>query len=414
MKILAPITESKDVASRQFVLDNAGGSPIASNVSFTPPENFPTSPNNPGNTVQKAIENLFTSANSGKQDVADSIGYTGTYSGTFQTLAGNIDTTKAKLQSFLPQAEQTLTGSEKVNELADKLGSVRVFKQQLNLKKVSGATTSIQLTSPYPSADKVMVTPCVRVDDAATTELVAAFNNGDGNDFITNDYITFDGVAKLKNNYSYAGSSLGGGITEYTVNASQFEEFKELSYSGGNLQLVARPKPQVLIASGNIPLDSVDDIFKVTRTVGGDNYSSQYWVVSFDSGTRWYGNVSSTVGGWEQVDITDVNDFDTKATWRADIQLDAISELRALAGNNPNTVKFAYLLRDNSYTQKNTVDKLELQVVVGGTFVPYGNAGGSYVTSAPFSYNQTTGVVTVNHPVTDAYIINYLDKATVT
>lgn len=399
-----------DAATKRFVLDNAGGSPIASNVSYTPITGFPTDPNNPADTVQKAINNLFTLANSGKSAIAGAIGSPAASTDTFGTLAGYVTTAKTAIDAFVDKAEGTTDGTETLAQLTNKLNDVRIFEQRLNLKKAAGSTTTIQLASPFPSVDKVVCTPCVRVNDTATTSVYAAFNNGDRNDFNENEYIAFDGNARLKNNYSYS-PSVTGSISEYTINASQFEDFKELSLSGTTLNLVARPKPQVLVANNNIPLDNVIDISTVTRTLGAGSVGTQYWVASFDSGTRWFGNFTNAVGGWVQVDITNVNDFANKATSATTIALDVITELRERAENNPLTVKFAYLLQDASYTQKNLIDKLEMGLVMSGNFVPYGNAGGSYVTSAPFTYDAGLGRITVNHPVTDAYLINYIDKA---
>ena len=401
--------ETTAAANVQFVLDNAGGAPTATNVSFTPDaDTFPEGTDN----VDVALKHLFTSANSGKQDVADSIGYdvtTTPYSGTFATLAEHIDAAKADLTAFLPKAEKMLNGTEKLDDLTELAKNVRVFKSTVKLRKAAGSTTEIQLKPDFPTMEKLVCTPFVRVNDEAQTDLIADFNNGEKSSFEDNDYIEFVGsTAKLKNNYEYNYTSLGSGISEVTIDASQFEEFKEITI-GSNVTLVARPKPQVLIAKNNIPLDTVVDIFKITRTTAPSNFSFQWWVVSFDSGTRWWGNfTSSDINGWQEIDITDPADFIDRATWRSDIGIDVVHALRYAAGNNPNTIKFAYLLQDASYTQKNIIDKLELFVVMNGTFVPYSHSNPNATTNT-FNYNASTGTVTVNHSFDDAYLINYID-----
>ena len=399
--------ETTAAANVQFVLDNAGGAPTATNVSFTPDaDTFPEGTDN----VDVALKHLFTSANSGKDNVADSIGYdvsTSSYSGTFATLAEHIDTTKDALEDFLPKAERTLTGDEKLHELGADLNNVRIFKQRVDLIKKAGSTTQVQLKQPYPPLDKLVVCPFVRVNDTAQTEVVASFDNGEQNDFFTNEYILFDGVAKLKNNYTYTATDVGSGILEWTINASQFEEFKELSISSTTLSLVARTKPQVLEANDDIEFENVIDISRIARYIGPTNSGFQYWAVSFDSGTRWFGNKTNVVGGWQQVNISDVNDFISKGTSVTAHGNDVVNEIRTLNDNNPNTVRFAYLLRDTSYTQKNTVDKLEIDLIFSGVFKPYSFAG---VPSNTFDYDANTGVVTVNHDQDDAYIINYIDK----
>jgi hypothetical protein len=401
--------ETTAAANVQFVLDNAGGAPTATNVSFTPDEDtFPEGTDN----VDVALKHLFTSANSGKQDVADSIGYdvtTTPYSGTFATLAGHIDVAKADLVDFLPKAEKTLDGNEKLDDLTELAKNVRVFKSTVKLRKAAGSTTEIQLKkeSPlqdYPTLEKLVCTPFVRVNDPATTDIVAPFNNGDEKDFLTNDYVVFDGgFAKVKNNYTYTYTPAlsSGAISEATIDASQFEEFKEINI-GSTLTLVARPIPQILIAKDNIPLDTVLDITRIQMY----KTTAVWFAVSFDGGLIWYGNQSGALGGWQTIDISDYADFSFKGT-STTLIIDVIDELRTLTGNT-NTIKFAYLIFDFSYTNKSALDKLEMDVVIDGVFVPYSHTNPNATTNT-YNYNASTGKITINHSANDAYLINYID-----
>ena len=404
--------ETTAAANVAFVLANAGGAPTATNVSFTPDANtFPADTDN----VDEALKHLFTSANSGKQDVADSIGYdvtTTPYSGTFATLAGHIDAAKADLTAFLPKAEKTLTGTEKLDDLTELAKNVRVFKTTVKLRKAAGSTTEIQLkkespSQPYPTLEKLVCTPFVRVNDQATTDIVAPFDNGDETDFLTNDYVVFDGgFAKVKNNftYSYTPALSSGTISEATIDASQFNEFKEITI-GSNVTLVALPKPQIIIAEDNIPLDTILDITRIQM------YKSNFvrFAISFDNGTRWFGNINSTLGEWQQIDMTDPFDFLEKGV-DIPVYIDVINELRYLdSQQNPNTVKFAYCLNDFDYTlNKPLLDKLEMYVVIDGVFVPYSHTSPNATTNT-YNYNASTGKITVNHSESDAYLINYID-----
>lgn len=64
---------------------------------------FPTSPNGTPNDVQKAIENLFTYANSGKTQIANAIGGSAQASDSFSTLAGYISTLANKTYGVTKQ-----------------------------------------------------------------------------------------------------------------------------------------------------------------------------------------------------------------------------------------------------------------------------------------------------------------------
>jgi hypothetical protein len=389
----------------------------ADNTDFTPEED--TFPNGTTN-VDQALKHLFTYANSGKNDIADSIGYAVPYSDTFASLASNIDEAKADLITFLPKAEQTLVGNEKLHDLANKLENVRVFKQKVGLRKLSGKVDIIDITpinGAYPDLDKLLLVPLIRVDDGGTSRLIADFNNGDADDFspYPNPYVVFDGTAKLKNSYTYdLNPTPTTNVTEAVIDISEFDDYKDLTFGfiiGGKntqLALTALPKPQVIVASGDIPIDDVIDINQFILSQSGTAVA--VYAVSFDSGNRWFVDTSSGLNvSCEQIDITNTTIFNQKGNWRP-LDLVAIQNIRYFDnGQNPNTIRFAYLLSDFSYTSKSIINSMSLDVILSGTFVPTTE---SRTTNAVYtSYDKVTGQVSVTYNQTDAYIINYLDKA---
>lgn len=405
-----------DAATKLFVLQNAGGSPLASTVSYTPITGFPTAPNNPADTVQKAVDNLFTLANSGKSAIAGAIGSPAASTNSFTTLAGYVTTAKTVIDAFVDKAEGTTDGTETLAQLTTKLDDVRIFQQKLNLKKAAGSTTTIQLASPYPSADKLCVTPCIRVDDAAQTNVTHTFNNGEEGDFVipTNSsgqsLIEFSSsVARLRNSYSSFEIPVSANVSEYIINASKFEEYKELTLSGNTLNYIARPTTQVLVASASKQI--ANSLLDITQTQPSFTGSGPFvYAMSFDDGVTWYGNKNNVVGGWQQIfNINDATEFQNKATFRTK-SIDVLSEIRSATGNSYQ-IKFAYLIGDTSYTNKTLLDKMEMDLVFSGSFVPYGIAGYEDNANPSFEYNASNGVITVNHPETDAYLINYIDKA---
>lgn len=416
----APSANS-DAATKQYVDENAGGSPLASNVSFTPdPDTFPTGTDN----VDEALKALFTSANSGKLDVADSIGYDNTYSGTFATLAGHIDTTKTALTTFLPNAEQTLVGDEKLHELGAKLSEVRVFKQSAKLNKGQGTTTEIDLKSyngSFPTKQNICVMPMVRISDSATTQLFADFNNGNPASFQPNPYIEFtNGVARMKTDYSEDFSPPdANNIREVTLDLSDFYTFQVLSLSSANIQYRAFPNPQVLIPTDPINITNVIDIVFFSGTIGANTYPFSanlfFPVVAVQCGENApYYALDIITQEWQVVDINDIADFSEKGNGLASFNMTNIDVLRNLPGNNKNQIRFAYLfsIATNGVSIFSTqTDNINFAVVMSGTFVP-ANESGATTNPPSVNYNQGDGKLTItyNQAGFDSYIINYLDK----
>ena len=417
----APSANS-DAATKQYVDENAGGSPLASNVSFTPdPNTFPTGTDN----VDEALKALFTSANSGKLDVADSIGYDNTYSGTFATLAGHIDTTKTALTTFLPNAEKTLNGNEKLHELGAMLSDVRVFKQSAKLNKEQGTTSEIDLkqyNGSFPTKQNICVMPMVRINDSTSTQLYADFNNGAPENFLPNEFIEFTGgVARTKTDYTEDfGAPDANNIREATLDLSVFQTFKVLALSSANIQFRSVPNFQVLIPTNPINITNVIDITAVTSTIGAHTYSfaailaNPYVAIQFGENAPYY-SWDIYTEEWRIIDINDLVDFNQNGN--ADLSvfnMTNLDTLRNLPGNNKNQIRFAYLFVHvfalNTFFLNQT-DNMNLSVIMNGIFVPANEAG---ATASPptVDYNQGNGKLTItyNQAGFDSYIINYLDK----
>lgn len=257
--------ETTAAANVQFVLDNAGGAPLASNVSFTPDaDTFPEGTDN----VDEALKALFTSANSGKDLIAGAIGEPADSSDTFATLAGYVTTAKGALDTFIDSAEGTTDGNETLAQLTGKLSQVRVFKREVKFLKTIGDTSTITLNEyngARPTLQDLCLTIFVRSDDETTSEVVADFSNGDELAFESNPYVQFAGNnAQIKNIYSYDFNNTAvANVKEATFNASQFQTLRIDSISSTTLTITAHPVGQLLMPIGNIPLDPVRDISSI-------------------------------------------------------------------------------------------------------------------------------------------------------
>ena len=416
---------NSDAATKQYVDQNAGGSPIASTVSFTAPVGFPTSPNNPADNVQEAVENLFTFANDGKTTIAGVIGSPATSSDTFATLAGYVTTAKSALDAFIDSAEGTTSGSETLAQLTSKLDQVRVFKQDVKLTKNAGSTSTYSLSQyngAYPAANKLLVTPYIRIDDDTTTEVVATFNNGYPNDFFTNDYIVFEGgLAKTRTSYEATYSPPSGGIKSVVIDMNPLQTFQATNITSTTMTYSAIPVNQVLEPSGFIDISSVEDIMEIdfigqTFNINDPVHYLLPWIaVSLNNGESYHTWYS---GAWTEIDITDTSEYLTKKAAYTEYTPERLAQLRTSLASDPNIdkLKFAYLFEHVFSTNEiinnkwvlSAVDNVSLDVVISGTFVPAMQAGAT-ANPPTITYNAGNGQLTITYNQTDAYIINYLD-----
>lgn len=420
-------TANSDAATKQYV-DESVGSPDATDVTFTPETNtFPDGTDN----VDEALKHLFQSANSGKTSIAGAIGDPAQASDTFATLTGYITTAKTNLSTFINAAEGTSTNTNTLAELTTKVDNVRIFKQILKFTKEQNQTSTIDLkqyNGNYPTEDKILVLPYVRINDNTTTNVVAEFNNGDNSSFVYDTrYVEFvtvneQQVAQLKNYYSYNGNfqSFGSGtLTTFTpLNLNDFISFKDFIVSGSTITITAIPKPQLLKANSDINISTVKDIqsaLLASQLIGSNfsNFENLYprLAVSFNSGIDWYGFVyDNNINDFQPILIdVESNAFDDNIYAHTNFALNELTIYDwAYIRGNSNTIRFAYLMKDLSYTQKINLNALSLDVIIDGSFVPVTSANATATVNT--AYNANNGSVTLTYGQTDAYQINYLDK----
>ncbi len=121
-------TNASDAATRQFVLDNAAPVTsvntktnavvlVASDIGITDTAgNFTT------DTVQGAIDELFTSANNGKTSIASAIGSPAEATNTFAQLATHVTTGKGQIATATGNA--TVSSSSTFTQLADAVSAL--------------------------------------------------------------------------------------------------------------------------------------------------------------------------------------------------------------------------------------------------------------------------------------------------
>jgi hypothetical protein len=432
----APSADS-DAVSKEWVEANAGGSPTATNVTYTAPQGFPTTPNNPADNVQEAIDNLFTYANSGKNDVADSIGYATPYSDTFVTLAGNIDTAKSKLTTFLPKAEQTILSTDKLHDLANKLDNVRVFKKRTKLRKASGSTEQVIFSKNFNPEDLVINVLQLNGDSLNNTLFEDEYDNDDEDDFFSNPNVSFttDFVEiPTKTNVVDPDSTTvysGGTVRSYVMNFDNLNDFRITNINTATVTNQTLAGPQIIVASGDLDITNMSEFYRINFTVSrsatstpnpSDNhdslmFGSDYvgyavkYAMSFDGGLSWMG-FPGPAGQYETPDyfddIYDLSEWQSKGTLTNRFSLSSNSFSSNIintlydARNGSNTLRFAYRLEKFKIGQAVYLDKLTIGGLLKGNLEP-ANA------SASVSYNSINKTATVTFNTQDTFQINWID-----
>lgn len=402
--------ETTAAATVQFVLDNAGGSPTATNVSFTPEANtFPAETDN----VDEALKHLFTYANSGKDNVADSIGYETPYSGTFATLAGHIDTTKTKLQSFLPNAEQTVESTDKIDTLANKLDNVRVFKQIVKLRQSS--VYSLNLNSPI-TENKMCVMVYQLVNDGSTEEFSASFNNGESGNFnYDSNNVMFDGAMKLKTTTaSVTQSDSVGNIYTFTFDVSGVSDFRinTVTSTASSITVTTEtlPFPQAVWAKGSIDISDVSSIESIALTDTENGAGKFRLAVSVDGGTEfkaWNGTSWATV--FNSTTPTNVATFGTSGMTETTAEALTYVQFEQLIGSSTD-IRFAYYLEQPKFSDAVNIEAITLNGRATGTFKPVGSStSGTIKPIFEYVNSQLVRVYFGDPAVNDTYRINYID-----
>ena len=424
------IQDTTDAATVQFVLENAGGAPLAANVSIADQdENFQSE------NVEGALQELFTFANNGKTTIATAIGSPATSSDTFAELAANITTAKDALDAFIDSAEGTTTGSETLAQLTDKLDEVRVFNKRMKLRKAAASTETVLLNKTVNSEQFSLNVLRLNGDSIISPSVFTAdFNNGDDEDFLTNTNVSFTNnyveIPIITNQSLYSDVSGLSNVKEASlkIDTSSTGEVitdVKLTYvTSTSISYNTIVKEQIIIAKDDIPITNVGDFQRIrlytsassTSTpspswdnnglITGVGYVVKY-ALSFNGGTTWYGWDSTTSNFTEVVlDTVSSNSIANKGLFLNTFNVNPISQ--DLAGkidtlrNGSNTLRFAYWMNRRKIDYSVYIDRIEFDGYLKGTFEPAN-------TAATVSFNTATKTVTVTFNVQDTYQINWFD-----
>ncbi len=172
-----------------------------------------------GNIVA-AINELFTSANNGKSDIASVVGSPATSSDTFSQLKTHIQNSKNTLASNLSAKGQSASGTESLSSLASKVANINVGKRFASGNATLSATT-IPFTRYNDGSGGSVNRAYVQVTGLNfTPRMIFMYTNVSGNNYFTlyNANLSFNGNASYK-------------IRVWTVDPTGFPSSTDVVYS---------------------------------------------------------------------------------------------------------------------------------------------------------------------------------------
>jgi len=360
--------------------------------------------------VEDALVELFQYVNSGKSGVATSIGYPLSSSDNFSIMVDKINILKNSFSNNLTKKGVITYNYEPLSQMIDKIPSIPNVTISTGVNTVSklNVTTPYQyklvLKEPIP-LEKIATSVLSYVgNDSGIVHYEVNYNNSDASNFdYDKDKVVFDGVMKLRDTWTYILNSLGNNYYESEfINISNFSDIGSINILTENLEISAlEDNAQIVKANGDISLNSVDSIDKLTLIGNSVNNGVVKITMSFDGGITWnyFDNLTSS---WKTLDINNTIDFKNNG-----MTIDTLNNLNSQQlkdiRNNSEILRFAYYLERNSFLDNAFVDKLTVLV----TMLGYNTLAN--FTDYNYSYDLETKTISYNFLKNGTYTINYVD-----
>lgn len=360
--------------------------------------------------VEDALAELFQYANSLKNGVASAIGNPLSSSDTSQQLIDKINGLKVLFANNLTQKGVIAYSYNTLQSLIEKI----VFIPNVSIAGTTKQVTKLNIVAPYTY--QIELTEPLSIEDVACTVLEyvgadsgvvhyqASYNNGESTSFDYDDrYVEFDGVMKLKEDYSYQMAEVeqleDGNVYECEIDLDEFVDMKEFNIDEDNLTFKAIPQPQVIKANGDIVIagvDSLDQINLVQNLMGSGIANI---AISFDSGLNYYAWKN---GEWIKINVEDVEDFKNNGMTAIEVNALTNTELSQLRGNS-NFIRFAYYLEKTDWNDVVENDLLQLIVTMTGY--------NEIADTSKYSYSYDANSKTLTFEFTDSgtYTFTYVD-----
>lgn len=350
---LLPSSKIENVKAKQVTIDDLAGYFNSDNV-------------------EDALVELFQFANSGKESVAQAIGYPLSKGDTFSEMVAKIEQLKVLIASAIMEKGVAAYPYNTLQEMANKIKTIPNVSLDAGIKRkskiniVAPYTYEIELDEPLRIED-IAVTVLEYVgDDSNVVHYQSEYNNSESTSFNYNErYVVFDGRMRLNDKYSYNVNVISNDDHDFyeseEIDLNEFVDFSgSVNINTSSVNITALPHPQVVVANGDILLTGVDSIDKIEWENNESGNGKALIAMSFDSGDTFYAYKNGT---WIQVNI--YNDFEVVGNNLEEINKLTDEEFKLLR-NESDTLRFAYYLNQPTFNDKAENNRIRLYVTMQG------------------------------------------------
>lgn len=366
--------------------------------------------------VHDALKELFTLSDSNRRLLIDAIGSPLNITSTYTNIISAILDSKTLLADTLiakdVQAVNTMSFAEFADAIMQITGGGETASGGVNVEikttdviaATAGMTYKIGLTTYLKPSETVAQVYKYIAAQTGILHYVENFNNSNAAQFnYDKEVVYFDGMAKIKDQYTYPLLNNG---TYFETQEIDFGAFKDLD------NIIMNEETNVFTMNGiksnhalvtlknDIPIDEALLISGVGMTNTASGNGSVLVAVSRDKGLTY-----QVFNGTEFIDV-DINDTDNFATNGINASaLSAItSEQWQTWRNNSGTIRFAYLLNRPSYSDLVGLDMVTMQAEMIARWMP------ASTTEYEYTFDESAQEYTFIFKVANDYQIKYLDK----
>lgn len=329
-------------------------------------------------TVESAIKELFQYANSLRKGVVETIGYPLNENDTYSATLAKITDLKAALANAITLRGVPAYTYNTLSEMANKVAAISnitvdtdLYKTERILVEAANEKYDLVLTDSFNPADIVQTVMQYVGDNTNVTHFQDDFNNSKQESFTYDeDKVSFDGVMKVKDAYSFALTSVSDYFETQEIDFGAFTEIGgdlEVDTDGLQVTIPAVKYANAIVkASGDISLAGVDKIESIQLSANESGNGKVRIAASVDSGETYKAFVNNA---WVDINIDDEVAFSENGMSKEAINALTEDELADLRGTSQN-IRFAYYLERPAYADIAETDQLILKTSMTGHYEP--------------------------------------------
>jgi hypothetical protein len=362
------------------------------------------------NAHQIEIDQLFQFANNAKINLSNIIGTPALSTDSFTILNEYLQNYKITIADNLINKGILASASDSIGVLTSKINQIvtNSLVSQTKLNVSAPYTKVIALTN-----ETNIVNLCQSVIQfipgaSGIVQYNCEFNNTDSTNFDTNANVVFDGTIHLidktiSNNFIDNGVCGSGKLWYCPVDKTKLQSLDSFTFIDDivpNLSISGTNLPQLLLANGNIDLTGISQLTQIiwNPTISGTGIVRL--IMSFNSGTTWYGFDSIS---FNEVNVSDLSDVKLKGMTASIANAMSVSDIESMR-NQSNILKFGYYIEKNNINDVASNNNIQIIVSMPGS--------NSICDSSKYTVNLESDnkTITYNFNTSGTYTINYVDN----